>query len=78
MNQDTKQNICLAKLVEKVDNLIETNALEHKILIAQTTKTNGTVSDIVKWKERMTGAFIVVTSIVVPVMLYILYLHIIP
>jgi two-component SAPR family response regulator len=45
-------------------------------IIEQTTKTNGRVSAIEDWKSRATGFGGAVTMFVVPVLLYMLYMHI--
>jgi tetrahydromethanopterin S-methyltransferase subunit G len=41
----------------------------------QVTKTNGTVAGLVEWKNFSKGAITVISCFVVPVLLYLLYLH---
>ena len=42
----------------------------------QTTKTNGTVASLVEWKNFSKGAITTISCFVVPIMLYLLYIHI--
>ena len=42
----------------------------------QTTKTNGTVADLCAWKSTSRGAISILSLVVVPVLLYLVYLHI--
>lgn len=56
---------------ERLDNLKTANAQEHKAILEQTTKTNGSVADLVRWKEKTTGALIVINIFVIPVMIAI-------
>lgn len=62
-----------ATIVERLDNLIETNRDEHEKIINQTTKTNGRLNEIEKWKERVTGGLIVINIFVIPVIMFLLY-----
>ena len=63
-------------LTALIDEKFEDNKKDHESLIAQTTKTNGNVTTLQKWMATSKGAIAVITTIVVPVMLYLLYLHI--
>jgi len=63
-------------LVRLIDEKFEENNKAHSSLIFQTTKTNGNVTALQKWVATSKGAFAVLSSFVVPVMLYLLYLHI--
>lgn len=73
-----RQEICGLKelMLEKLHN--QDVALSD--IKTQTTKTNGTVADIKKWRERATGAATIVSSVVLPLIFgmltYLLYLHI--
>lgn len=40
---------------------------------AQTTKTNGRVNDMEKWRAFMTGAMAVLTTLVVPILAWSIY-----
>lgn len=52
-------------------------ANDLQTIIAQTTKTNGSVADINRWRERMNGAGLVagffMTVIVIPVLTWSIY-----
>ena len=62
----------LAVLVERLDNLREQNSREHTKIIEQTTRTNGTVADLVWWKGITIGALIILNLFAVPVIVAIL------
>jgi len=69
-------------LLERVDNLIETNKNEHKTIIDQVRKTNGTlgvhdvrIGKLERWKSTITGALIVINVIIVPILLYLIYIQ---
>jgi hypothetical protein len=74
-----KQTISVDKF-EGVMDLIEEKFIDiSEALIRiekQTTKTNGTVADLQEWKSISKGALTIVSVVVVPVLLYLLYLHI--
>lgn len=56
-------------IVERLDNFIKDNAEEHESILAQVTKTNGSVADIQKWRYLITGGFIVSNIIIVPIII---------
>ena len=64
-------DICV--IIERLNNLIASNTEDHKQILTQTTKTNGTVSEIKEWKAKAQGGFIVINVIVVPVVLWLLF-----
>jgi hypothetical protein len=45
----------------------------HQDLVVRVNKTNGSVAEISKWKERMTGGLVVINAFVVPTVLFLLY-----
>lgn len=59
-------------VVERLDNFIRENKEEHKALLEQTTKTNGSVAEIQKWRYLVTGGFIVSNIIIVPILIAII------
>jgi len=54
-------------ILERLNNLIDTNKKEHESILIQTTKTNGTVAKIQKWKYMITGGFVLSNIIIVPI-----------
>jgi hypothetical protein len=63
-------------LSDLIDERFEENSKAHNALIVQTTKTNGNVLNLEKWMQFSKGAIAILSSIVVPILLYLLYLHI--
>ena len=74
MEQATERNASynLEVVVERLDNLKCDNAQEHAQILAQTTKTNGKVAEIVKIQERMIGALVAINAIILPVVIGVL------
>lgn len=62
----------LSVIVERLDNFRTENAKEHAALLEQTTRTNGTVADLVWWKGITIGALIILNLFAVPVIVAIL------
>jgi hypothetical protein len=62
-------------LLERLENLIDTNKSEHSKLLEQVTRTNGRVTAIEAWKNVASGVTMVLNIIVIPILLYLLYLH---
>jgi len=69
--------------VDKFEGII--NLLEEKFkdvfeklerIETQTCKTNGRVTILESWKNLSAGALAVISAIVVPMLLYLIYLHI--
>lgn len=52
------------------------NNKEHSAIIAQTTKTNGKVIILQEWMNTSKGAIAILGAVILPVMFYLLYLHI--
>ena len=64
---DTQLEDNLKVIIERLNNLVEENKEEHKKILEQTTKTNGTVADIQKWRFLITGGLIVSNAIILPI-----------
>ena len=67
-----------AVIIERLDNLKRDNEefkadnkREHEMILSQTTKTNGTVADIQRWRYIMTGAIIIMNVFLVPIIVSI-------
>ncbi len=64
-----------AVLAEKINALKEiviadrlSSSLKQTEILNQVTKTNGRVNSLEKWKNVATGAMLILTSVVVPVL----------
>lgn len=57
-------------LLERINNLIETNKTEHEAILTQTTKTNGRVTKLESWQNRIIGGMVIVDVIVLPLVLW--------
>jgi len=60
------EKITLAVLGQKLDDLIKSNKEAHIAVLEQTMRTNGRVSALEKWQNRLIGGWIVLTVIVIP------------
>jgi hypothetical protein len=56
-------------IIERLENLLRENSEEHKSILDQVKKTNGSVADIQKWRYLLTGGFIVSNIIIVPIII---------
>ena len=43
----------------------------------QTAKTNGTVADLVSWKSFSKGATSILSLVILPILLYLVYIHLV-
>ncbi len=59
-------------LCERLDNLIEKNTEAHKLILEQTTKTNGRVNKHDTWLNRIIGGLILTEIILIPLAIYII------
>ena len=57
----------LAVIVERLTNIQNENSKEHATIIEQVKKTNGTVADLVRWKERAYGILIMMNLFLIPI-----------
>lgn len=56
-------------VIERLNNLLKENKEEHESILAQVTKTNGSVADIQKWRYILTGAIIIMNVFLVPIII---------
>jgi len=60
-------------LCERLENFFRENKNDHEQIITQTTKTNGSVASLQKWRYQITGALIVLNIFIVPIILFLVY-----
>ena len=60
-------------LCERLENFFRENKNDHEQIIAQTTKTNGSVSSLQKWRYQITGALVVLNIFIVPIVLFLVF-----
>jgi hypothetical protein len=69
-------NNALLERLEGVTKLInekfEHNAEQHNDILTQTKKTNGRVTDLESWKNKVIGALVMTNIIILPVMFMII------
>jgi hypothetical protein len=56
-------------ILERLNNLINDNKEEHKSILAQVTKTNGSVADIQRWRYIATGVILLMNVLILPIIL---------
>lgn len=72
-NFEVALNGFIKRYEEKHEELINQNNIAHEAILKQTTRTNGTVADLVKKDIEERTAIRLISIIVVPVFLYITY-----
>ena len=65
-------------ICERLENFFRENKSDHEQIITQTTKTNGSVASLQKWRYQITGALIVLNIFVVPIILFLVYRQLTP
>lgn len=60
-------------ICERLENFFRENKADHEAIITQTTKTNGSVASLQKWRYQITGALVVLNIFVVPIILFLVY-----
>jgi hypothetical protein len=65
------QEITNETLNERLNNFFRENKEDHNEIIKQTTKTNGTVQDLQRWRYTMTGGLLVLNLFIVPVVIFL-------
>lgn len=77
MKESDKKDILSAieqgMILERLNNLIIDNKEAHSKILEQTSKTNGNVSEIQRWRDKMTGALVIMNIFFVPIILYLIY-----
>jgi len=60
-------------LCERLENFFRENKNDHEQIITQTTKTNGSVASLQKWRYQITGALVVLNIFIVPIVLFLVF-----
>ena len=71
IDKDTLE-VELCGLRDLIEEKFNRNKEDHDKIIEQTTKTNGSVRDLQKWKSFINGAVAVLTGIILPLFIYIM------
>ena len=67
------KKLTLDVIDERLNNFFRENKEDHVAIITQTTKTNGSVASLQKWRYQITGAVIILNICVVPIILFLVY-----
>ena len=67
------KKLTLDVIDERLNNFFRENKEDHVAIITQTTKTNGSVASLQKWRYQITGALIVLNIFIVPIILFLVY-----
>jgi len=63
----------LAVVIERIDNLKEHLTEKLDIIEVQTTKTNGRVTCLERYKNKVVGGFMVVTALLIPILIRLFF-----
>ena len=70
MMEQNDSTLVLVERLEGITKLINEKFIEneksHNTILAQTTKTNGRVTCLEDWKNRMIGALVIMNILVLP------------
>ncbi len=58
-------------IVERLDSLIKQNRIDHNKIVNRLDLTNGNVKRNTKWRYSFVSAGIIITTAVIPLVLYI-------
>lgn len=72
----------LEVLIERIDGLKElinekftTNEVGHSAILAQTTRTNGRVSRLESWQNKIIGGLVLSNIVIVPILMWLVKEH---
>lgn len=80
--QDTnkKQDIMLATIRERLDNLIGQNKEDHDTILTQVKRINGFVQDhdkdirnLENWKNRIVGGLVIINIFILPILFWLIF-----
>lgn len=58
-------------LRELIEEKFNRNSEAHEMILEQTTKTNGSVRELQKWRSFINGAISIMTVLVLPILFYV-------
>ena len=67
------KTITLDIIDERLNNFFREKKEDHATIITQTTKTNGRVTALESFKNKLLGGFIVSDIFIIPTLLYLLF-----